>query len=74
MYILIITKLSKNDSFLSIRYFHKDINSIEKISLKTYMDYIDFSLQEKIIKKIYLFDNKKNKIINSNVNFYFSDN
>lgn len=74
MYKQTITFLSKVNSFKSIRELHRDFKKIENISLKTFMDYIDFSIQENIIKKIYLFDIKKNKEITSSVRFYFSDN
>ena len=38
------------------------------------MDYIDFSIQEKIIYKIELYDFKKEKIILNKYKYFFSDN
>jgi predicted AAA+ superfamily ATPase len=74
LYNLTLTYLSENNTFLSLRELQRNINNITNISLKTTMDYIDFSIQVKILKKINIFDFKKNKTITSKVKYYFTDN
>lgn len=74
LYNFTITYLSKNNNFLSLRDLHKQLNNINKISLKTTIDYVDFSLQSKIIKRCYRYDMKNNKKITSNAKYYFTDN
>lgn len=73
LYNLIITFLSKNEEIMSIREIHRYINDIEKISLKTMMDYLNFSEQEKIIQKVNLYDFKKQRIIEWKQIYYFTD-
>lgn len=73
LYNLIITFLSKNEEIKSIREIHRYINVIEKISLKTMMDYLNFSEQEKIIQKVNLYDFKKQRIIEWKQIYYFTD-
>lgn len=74
LYNYTITYLSKNNIFLSLRDIHKNIDKINKISLKTTIDYIDFSLQSKIIKRCYKYDLKNKKEISSKAKYYFTDN
>jgi predicted AAA+ superfamily ATPase len=65
--------LSKNNIFLSLRELQKKLDVNKSISLKTTMDYIDFSIQSKIIRKMYKYDLKLNKYISSRVKYYFTD-
>ncbi len=74
MYYLTITYLAKVNKFLSIREIFREINDYQKIAPKTLSDYIDFSIQEKIIKKVDMFDIKKWDIINWKSKYYFIDN
>lgn len=74
LYIFTITFLAEYNSFNSLREIQKELNQINKISLKTVIDYIDFSIQAKIIKKCYKYDLKNSKIINSKIKYYFNDN
>ncbi len=69
-----ITYLAKNNIFLSLRDLQKNIELIQWISLKTTIDYIDFSLQAKIIKRCYRYDIKTKKEISSKAKYYFTDN
>jgi predicted AAA+ superfamily ATPase len=46
---------------------------MKQITLKTTIDYIDFSIRAKIIKPVYLYDFKKSKAISSRVKYYFTD-
>ena len=73
-YIQVITFLAKNNNFLSLRELQRELELLQNISLKTVIDYIDFSLKSKIIKKVVKYDFKKQKEINSKVKYYFSDN
>lgn len=74
LYNLTITFLSYSNTFISLRELHKSIENIQSISLKTIIDYIDFSIQEKILKRVYNYDLKLNKVINTKAKYYFSDN
>lgn len=74
LYNLTITYLSYYNNFISLRELHKKLDNIQNISLKTVIDYIDFSLQEKIIKKMNIYNLKTNKKIKSKVKYYFSNN
>ncbi len=74
LYKYTITYLSENNIFLSLRELHKKLDKINKISLKTTIDYIDFSIQSKIIKRCYKYDLKNNKEISSKAKYYFTDN
>lgn len=74
LYYFVITFLAFNNNHLSNREFLKLANEIEPISPKTFYDYIEFSIQEKIIQKVDLYDIKKQKIINGKSKYYFSDN
>jgi len=73
LYNFIITFIANINSFTSIRELQREINIYEKISLKTLMDYIDFGIKSKILKRIYKFDIKKDKIISSKSKYYFTD-
>ncbi len=74
LYNLILTKISKLNSFISFRELHREVEKNNNIALKTFMDYIDFTIQEKIIYKIELYDFKKEKSILNKSKYYFSDN
>lgn len=74
LYNLILTKISKLTNFISLRELHREIEKNDSIALKTFMDYIDFTIQEKILYKIELYDFKKEKSILNKSKYYFSDN
>lgn len=74
LYNFTISYLAENNIFISLRDLQKNLDSINKISLKTTIDYIDFSIQTKIIKRVYKFDIKTNKPITSKAKYYFTDN
>jgi len=74
LYIFTITYLANNNEFFSLRDLQKKLDQIQKISLKTTIDYIDFSQQVKILKRVYKYDIKNNKSITSKAKYYFSDN
>ena len=74
LYIFTMTFLANNNLLFSLRDLQKKLNTIQKISLKTTIDYIDFSLQVKILKRVYKFDIKSNKPITSKAKYYFTDN
>lgn len=69
-----ITKLAFLDKNMSVREFHRKITSewIE-IALATLIDYIDFSVNSRLLKRCYTYDIKLNKSINSKVKYYFTD-
>lgn len=73
LYNYTLSFLSKNNIFLSLRELQKKLDVNKSISLKTTMDYIDFSIQSKIIRKMYKYDLKLNKYISSRVKYYFTD-
>lgn len=73
LYNYTLSFLSKNNTFLSLRELQKNLESHNSISLKTTMDYIDFSLQSKIIRKMYKYDIKWKKTISSKIKYYFTD-
>lgn len=74
LYKYTLSYLANFNKFISLRELQKQLDLIQKISLKTTIDYVDFSLQVKIIKKCYIFDIKRNKSIQSKAKYYFSDN
>jgi hypothetical protein len=74
LYIFTITFLSKINDYISYREFHLILNELKSISLKTLIDYIDYSIQARIIKKVFRFDLKTNKTISSKAKYYFTDN
>ncbi len=74
LYVYTLTTLWKIDTYLSYREFHSIVNEVKNISLKTIIDYIDYSIQSRIIKKVFKFDLKTNKTIASKAKYYFTDN
>lgn len=74
LYNYTITFLAKINIFKSNRDILKEVNENINIAPKTLYDYIDFSISEKIITKIDLYDLKNNKIINWKSKYYFNDN
>ncbi len=73
LYMFTITFIAKNSILFSLRDLHKQLDYINNISLKTTIDYIDFSIQAKIIKRCYKYDIKNNKEISSKAKYYFND-
>jgi len=69
-----LSYIAENSFFTSLRELHKNLNAINNISLKTVIDYIDFSIQAKIIKRVYKYDLKTNKQITTKAKYYFTDN
>ncbi|MDD2907489.1 MAG: AAA family ATPase [Candidatus Gracilibacteria bacterium] len=74
LYNYMLTKIAEIDYFLTQRELHRIVEDNSSVALKTFMDYIEFSLQEKIIYKIELYDLKKEKVINNRNKYYFCDN
>lgn len=74
LYNYTISFLSKNEFFYSNRELHREISKNETVTLKTLCDYIDYSIQAKIISKVYKYDIKNNKTITSKARYFFSDN
>lgn len=74
LYNYIITFLANNNIFYSLRELQREIIQKENISLKTLIDYINFSIKSKLIKQVYRYDLKKDKIITTKSKFYFIDN
>lgn len=74
LYKYIITFLSLSLFPLSLRELHQNINETENISLKTCIDYIDYSLEEKLLIKVPQFDLKKWSENQSKNQYYFCDN
>lgn len=68
-----LSYLAKTNKFTSLRDLQKKLNLFQNISIKTTIDYIDFSLQAKIIKRVYNYDIKTEKIISSQAKYYFTD-
>jgi predicted AAA+ superfamily ATPase len=73
LYNLVIIYIANINIFTSLRELQREIEKIENISLKTLIDYIDFSIKSKIIKQVYQYDIKKDKIISSKSKYYFTD-
>ena len=74
LYKFTISYLAENNIFLSLRDLHKNLCEIQNISLKTLIDYIDYSIQIKLLKRVYKFDMKTNKTISTKAKYYFNDN
>lgn len=74
LYNFTLSYLSYYNNFFSLRELQRNLDKIKNISLKTVIDYVDFSLQVKIIKKVYKFDLKNNKEITTKAKYYFTDN
>lgn len=73
LYTLLLWEISKINSFISQRDILAHIEPIHHTSLKTIIDYIDFSLQSQVIKKIYRYDFKKQTQIKAKAKYYFID-
>jgi hypothetical protein len=74
MYQLTMTYVSKIDNHISLRELQKWLSEIQQITLKTTIDYINFSLRAKIIKPVHKYDFKKQKVISSRIKYYFTNN
>lgn len=74
LYYFTLSYLSNNTHSLSLRELQKNLDEINNISLKTLIDYVNFSMQTKIIKRVYKYDFKKAKAITSKATYYFTDN
>ncbi len=68
-----ITFLSLLNKKITLRELHRDISNNIKISLITIIEYIDFLLNSKLIKRVYSYDFKKEKTIKAKAKYYFSD-
>ena len=68
-----ITFLSFLNKKISLREIHRELKENIKISLVTLIEYIDFLVNSKLVKKIYSYDFKKQKTIKSKAFYYFSD-
>ncbi len=69
-----ISKIAFLNKNLSIREFHRNIKGewID-IALATFMDYIDFLVNSRLLKRCVIYDLKLDKSINTNVKYYFTD-
>lgn len=74
LYHFTMTYLSKINNHISFRELQKWLSSIQQITLKTTIDYINFSIRSKIIKPVNKYDFKKQKVISSRIKYYFTDN
>jgi predicted AAA+ superfamily ATPase len=69
-----ISKIAFLNTNLSIREFHRIIkNEWVDIALATFMDYIDFLVNSRLLKRCVVYDLKLDKSINTNVKYYFTD-
>ncbi|NDK08507.1 AAA family ATPase [Candidatus Gracilibacteria bacterium] len=69
-----ITKLAFLNTSMSIREFHKLILTQNiSIALQTLIDYIDFSVNSRLIKRCLTYDLKNNKPIITRIRYYFAD-
>lgn len=69
-----ISKIAFLNNNLSIREFHRQIkDEWIDIALATFMDYIDFSVNSRLLKRCVVYDLKLDKSINTNVKYYFTD-
>lgn len=73
LYDFFIRFLSRNNLYFSLRELHKCINQHLQISLKTVIDYCNFSQQSQIIYSVSPYDFKKGKIISTKSKYYFTD-
>lgn len=73
LYDFFIRYLSRNNMYFSLRELHKCINTHLQISLKTVIDYCNFSQQSQIIYAVNPYDFKKQKIISTKSKYYFTD-
>lgn len=66
--------LSGTQDYLSLREMHRHLKEHEiDISLLTMIDYINASLNTKILHRCYLYDIKNNNVISSKACYYFGD-
>jgi len=66
--------LSSIDEFISLREFNRRLEEASiDISLITTIDYINFTLNSKLVKRMYRYDLKLRKEITSKAKYYFSD-
>lgn len=69
-----ISKIAFLNTNLSIREFHRNIkDEWIDIALATFMDYIDFLVNSRLLKRCVIYDLKLDKSINTNVKYYFTD-
>ncbi|MFA5916990.1 MAG: AAA family ATPase [Candidatus Gracilibacteria bacterium] len=69
-----ISKIAFLNTNLSIREFHRNIKDEGiDIALATFMDYIDFLVNSRLLKRCVIYDLKLDKSINTNVKYYFTD-
>ncbi len=69
-----ISKLALLENSMSIREFHrKIIDEWIEIALATLIDYIDFSVNSRLIKRCTTYDLKSLKAITTRVRYYFAD-
>jgi len=68
-----ITFLSLLNNSTTLRELHRNISENIKISLVTLIEYIDFLLNSKLIKRVYSYDFKKKKTIKTKAKYFFSD-
>ena len=73
LYNSVITFIANINYFTSLRELQREIEKVEKISLKTLIDYINFAIKSKLIKQVYKYDLKKDKVISSKSKYYFID-
>lgn len=73
LYQFTMTYFSKINKHISFRELQKWLSEIQQITLKTTIDYINFSLRAKIIKPVNKYDFKKQKVILSRIKYYFTD-
>jgi len=73
MYKYTITFIALYNWYISLREINKKLNLFVNIWLASSNEYIDFSIEAKIIRKMPVFDIKKNKIISTRVKYYFWD-
>lgn len=73
LYDFFIRYLARNNKYFSLRELHKCINIDLQISLKTIIDYCNFSQQSKIIFSVNPYDFKKQKVISTKSKYYFTD-
>ena len=66
--------LSSMDSYISLREFNRRLSWADiDISLITSIDYINFTLNSKLVRRIYRYDLKLRKEITSKAKYYFAD-
>lgn len=73
-FVKMLVFLGLNGTYITQRELQRELskNGID-ISLITMMEYLSAALNSKILKKMYQFDIKKNKEIQTQIKYYFSD-